>query len=67
MAKFAVYKDIAGQYRWRLVASNGEKVAASEGYTSKQSAINSAHRVKILAGTAEIVDNTIKALFSLRK
>jgi uncharacterized protein YegP (UPF0339 family) len=67
MAKFAVYKDIAGQYRWRLVADNGEKVAASEAYVSKQGAINSAQRVRTLAGTANIVDNTIKSVFPLRK
>ena len=58
MAKLAIYKDVVGQYRWRLVAANGEKVAASEGYTSKQNAILSANRVKALASSAEIVDQT---------
>lgn len=59
MNKFHIYKDIAGQYRWRLVASNGEKVAASEAYVSKAAAINSANKVKIWAGTAIIVDDTL--------
>jgi hypothetical protein len=58
MAKFVIYRDVAGQYRWRLVANNGEKVAASEAYVSKQGALNSAQRVKILAASANIVDNT---------
>lgn len=65
MAKFVIYKDIAGQYRWRLVANNGEKVAASEAYISKQNAINSAQRVKVLAGAANLVDNTTKVLLPL--
>jgi len=58
MAKFVIYRDVAGQYRWRLVANNGEKVAASEAYVSKQGALNSANRVKILSASASIVDNT---------
>lgn len=33
------YKDKAGEWRWRLVAANGETVADSgEGYTRKWSA-----------------------------
>jgi len=60
MAKFIIYRDVAGGYRWRLVARNGEKVAASESYVSKQGAINSANRVKNLALFAEIVDNTTR-------
>ncbi len=56
--KFVIYKDTAGYFRWRLVAGNGEKVAASEAYTSKQSAINSANRVREIAWEATIVDST---------
>ncbi len=62
MAKFVIYRDVAGQYRWRLVANNGEKVAASEAYVSRQGALNSAQRVKILAASATIVDNTTSEL-----
>lgn len=57
--KFIIYRDRAGEYRWRLVAGNGEIVAVSEGYTAKQSAIWSAKRVKIWASMAQIVDATI--------
>jgi uncharacterized protein YegP (UPF0339 family) len=60
MAKFVIYRDVAGHYRWRLVANNSEKVAASEAYVSKQGAQNSAQRVKILAASATIVDNTVE-------
>lgn len=56
--RFVIYKDRAGYYRWYLQALNGEKVAASEGYSSKQTAINSAHRVKQIAYSADIVGST---------
>ena len=35
--KFEVYRDTAGQFRFRLKAQNGEIVLASEGYTAKAS------------------------------
>lgn len=56
MAKFVIYRDVAGQYRWRLVASNGEKVAASEAYVSRSGAVRSANRVKELASSAIIAE-----------
>jgi uncharacterized protein YegP (UPF0339 family) len=36
--KFEIYKDKAGEFRFRLKASNGQTVLASEGYSSKASA-----------------------------
>ena len=60
MTKFVIYRDIAGEYRWRLVSGNNEIVAVSEGYTTKQNAIWSAKRVKIWASIARIVDATIQ-------
>jgi len=43
MAKFVIFLDDAGYYRWRLVAGNGEKVATSgEGFYSRQSAVRAA-------------------------
>ncbi|MEJ2602718.1 MAG: YegP family protein [Gammaproteobacteria bacterium] len=44
--KFEIYKDKKGEYRFRLVASNGEIVLASEGYKSKASAMNGAASVQ---------------------
>lgn len=35
--KYEIYLDKAGEYRFRLKASNGENIAASEGYTRKES------------------------------
>ncbi len=58
MTRIEIYLDVAYQYRWRLVAGNGEKVAASEAYVSKQGAIRSAQHVKAWASTAQIVDLT---------
>ena len=33
--KFEIYKDKAGEFRFRLKAGNGEIILASEGYTAK--------------------------------
>lgn len=62
MAKFVIYKDVAGSYRWRLVAGNGEKIAASEAYVSKANAKRSAENVRGLASSAVIVDPEQEAL-----
>lgn len=56
MAKFHIFKDVAGYYRWRLVANNNERVAASEAYTTHASALHAAKRVKELASYADVVD-----------
>lgn len=36
MYRFEIFRDSASQYRFRLVASNGEIVATSESYTTKR-------------------------------
>lgn len=38
--KFEIFKDIIGDYRFRLKAGNGEIILASEGYKSKASCEN---------------------------
>jgi uncharacterized protein YegP (UPF0339 family) len=54
-AKFELYKDTRGEFRWRLVASNGQTVAtAGEGYKSKESAKAGIESVKKNAPIAEI-------------
>ncbi|MBM9547821.1 YegP family protein [Leptospira sp. 201903074] len=57
-AKFEIYKDKAGEFRFRLKASNGEIIASSEGYSSKQACENGINSVKANAEAAEIVDQT---------
>ena len=43
---FEVYKDNAGETRFRLKASNGETILSSEGYSAKASAMNGIESVK---------------------
>jgi uncharacterized protein YegP (UPF0339 family) len=44
--KFELYKDKAGEFRFRLKASNGENIGSSEGYTAKSGAKNGIESVK---------------------
>jgi uncharacterized protein YegP (UPF0339 family) len=56
-AKFELYTDAKGEFRWRLVASNGQMIAnGGEGYKSKDSAKAGIESVKKNAPTAEIVE-----------
>jgi uncharacterized protein YegP (UPF0339 family) len=57
MAKFVIYKDAGNEYRWRLVDSNGEKIASSgESFDDKTNAKQAAETVKADAGSATIVE-----------
>lgn len=38
--KFEIYKDKAGEFRFRLKASNGQNILASEGYKDKSGCKN---------------------------
>ena len=53
--KFEVYKDKAGEFRFRLKATNGQVIAVSEGYTSMSSCENGIESVKKNAADSEIV------------
>jgi uncharacterized protein YegP (UPF0339 family) len=55
-AKFEVYKDVKGEYRFRLKAANGEVIAVSEGYTSLDGCHNGIRSVKENAPKAIIED-----------
>lgn len=44
--KFELYKDRAGEFRFRLKAGNSEIIGASEGYVNKQGATNGIESVK---------------------
>jgi len=57
-AKFEVYKDAKDQFRFRLIAANGENIAQSEAYTSKANCMNGVDSVKKNAPIAEIDDQT---------
>lgn len=55
-AKFELYEDKAGEYRFRLKAGNGEVIATSQGYASKAGAKNGIESVQRNAAGAEIVE-----------
>jgi uncharacterized protein YegP (UPF0339 family) len=44
--KFEVYKDKAGEFRFRLKASNGQTLLVSEGYKTKPSCMNGVDSVR---------------------
>ena len=50
--RFEVFPDKAGGWRFRLVAKNGEIVAASESYTSPSNTRRAIHRLQAIAPTA---------------
>jgi uncharacterized protein YegP (UPF0339 family) len=54
--KFELYTDNAGKYRFRLKASNGQVIAASQGYASKKSALEGIESVRKHAPGAETVE-----------
>ncbi len=57
MAKFKLFEDTGGSWRWRLIDDNGEKVATSgESFDSKSNAKRAAENVKKTAPDATIDD-----------
>ena len=54
--KFEVYKDKAGEFRFRLKAGNGQIIATGEGYTTRANCNNSVESVKKKAPDAEVVE-----------
>jgi len=56
--KFELYTDKSGKFRFRLKASNGQIIAASEAYNSKASALNGIESVKKNAPDAPTDDQT---------
>jgi uncharacterized protein YegP (UPF0339 family) len=55
---FTIYRDKAGEFRFRIVATNGNILAGSEGYTAKASAQKAIDRIKSDAADAEVVDES---------
>ena len=54
--KFEVYADKAGEFRFRLKATNGEVIAVSEGYKAVASCLNGIASVQKNAPEADIVE-----------
>ena len=53
--KFEIYLDKAGEYRFRLKATNGQIIATGEGYKTLASCENGVESVKKNAPEAEVV------------
>ena len=54
--KFEVYSDKAGEFRFRLKATNGQIIAVGEGYKAKAGCLNGIASVHKNAPDAEIVE-----------
>ncbi len=55
--KFEVYQDKAGEYRFRLKATNGQIIAVGEGYKAKPSCLNGIDSVKRNAGSEVVKED----------
>ncbi len=53
---FEWYKDKKGKFRFRLKAANGEIIATSEAYSSKDGCVNGIESVKKNAPIAKVVE-----------
>ncbi|RWX78334.1 DUF1508 domain-containing protein [Neorhizobium lilium] len=58
MYKFEIYKDKGGEFRFRFKAANGQTMFASEGYSSKASAVSAIESIKKNASGATVDDQT---------
>ncbi len=58
MGTFEIFLGADGQFYFHLKAENGLIIAASQGYTSKQSAENGIESIKRVAAQAEVMDQT---------
>jgi uncharacterized protein YegP (UPF0339 family) len=59
MAKFELYNDSAGEFRWRLRADNGKVIATSgEGYKARGDCAHGIELVKRQAPDAGLDDQT---------
>ena len=61
-AKFEVYKDKSGGYRWRLRATNTQILAvAAQGYSDRRSCVSAIESVKRDVADAPVVDEPQEA------
>jgi len=58
-SKFVVYLDRKKEFRFRLLATNGEIIAVGEGYESKASCLKGIKSVQKNAPVAVIEDTTV--------
>ena len=58
-AKYEVNNDKVGEFRFKLIAPNGEAIAVSQGYSAKAGALNGIESVRENALTDVIDDRTV--------
>ena len=54
--KFEIYTDKAGEFRFRLKATNGQIIAVSEGYKAMASCVNGIESVKKNADSEVVIE-----------
>jgi uncharacterized protein len=54
-AKFEIYQDDTGAWRWRLRAPNNEILGSGQGFREKRDCERSINLVKLYAQEAEVV------------
>lgn len=52
--KFEVFQDVKKEFRFRLKAPNGQIIATSEGYTTKQNCMDTIKSIQKHASRSEI-------------
>ena len=58
MAKFEIYKDVKGDFRWRFQANNGKILAeSSQGYINRANCEHGIILIKQEVGNATISDD----------
>lgn len=59
MARFEIFQDPRGDFRWRLVNPDDSKIAVSEGYDSRELAHLSAEKTRLWSRVegVEIIDD----------
>ncbi|WP_327090125.1 YegP family protein [Nonomuraea sp. NBC_01738] len=60
--KFVIHKDKRGEFRFKLVAANGQTIAVSEGYSTKAACVNGVESVRKNAAEAAVDDQTLAAV-----
>lgn len=58
LARFEIYPDASGRWRFRLVAANGEIISPSQSYSRKADAKRATRAWRLAAMTARTVDGT---------
>ena len=57
LGKFEIYRDAVGDWRWRLLASNGEPIArGGEGYSTRAACEHGIRSVRWNAPFAPVVE-----------